>query len=374
MQNRLPFRLFAVALSLFLTAMPVHSEMTAKLSAEDAAKAIAPFVNDETVLVAHFDLRQLDLDDLAKRSVGLIDSLLKSGQFDNDSHQAILRELNRYIEKKLPILKEPLEKITKEIGVRDCYLVSQPDLEFDYQDSSVKIECYAVIPLAKNKQQSFRGCWNDFLTWLGMSEDVNCILEKDDCIIFILDSHVETLFTDFSNYLQSFEAKPVPKLAEVWKQHEHQFCKATLLLTPPIREMLLEHFSAEKTSLKESHAATFDAFLKAVVPSLQAVSFGFDLPNWKSDVVLQFVTDSEAKQARKAMEAFIESVIQNVKNEYDDESTKTLMNVYFEYARACAIRQLPKVEENRLKMTVGYEDDTMLRIATSILFFMIDAG
>lgn len=128
--KRVFFRLCAVSFVVFSVAVQCRAQDSKANDRERVAsyaglRAIAPFVNKDTIFAARFDLERVDYEAFRKTLDSTFDQLLKNLQFEEEGIQACKSEFGQVEETTIENLKNILDDFREDTGLSSIFFIMQ---------------------------------------------------------------------------------------------------------------------------------------------------------------------------------------------------------------------------------------------------------
>ncbi len=123
------------------------TDQSAPFQKVDCFDSITPFINKDTILVAHVNLGQFDFEKLAETLRVQLRANMKTNQFDKESTAVTEKEFNVMLERIIAMGKPAVNSFFKNTNLKDIFIVV-PDIK------QVKYSCI-ILPLDnKNEEQT----------------------------------------------------------------------------------------------------------------------------------------------------------------------------------------------------------------------------
>jgi hypothetical protein len=128
-----------VVLFLFFASLPVFGQET-----------FAPLITENTVLLAHLDLRKVELEQWEKQSLEGFERSLKALSFDENSLKATLGEYAKEMEKTVTLIRPHWKTITERFGIKEFAVV------VDMQLISAQVPAVFAFPNNNKTVEEFK--------------------------------------------------------------------------------------------------------------------------------------------------------------------------------------------------------------------------
>jgi hypothetical protein len=291
-------RLIALSLTLLL-AWPVAAQE--KAGSAKAARAVAPYLDEDVVAVVHIDLSRIDLD-------ALVDRLAKLGDFDKE-HIAKIKE-------------EGGEKLTalRGAGIREVFVVTRMD-GFPHGPWA-----FAVLPL---------------------SEDAN-----DKAVIKLVDRTLHTHSARIGGAIIAGEEETIRRIRDLKPTPHPELAKAFAA----VGGMAIQAVTVAPESLRRSLEETMPELppevgggsIKTVTRAVSWNAIGVNLtPEMSLKVVVQTKNAAAAEELAKLANSFLDAMAK-------DKGIKTV------FPDLAAVREMltPKVKGNQLTLSLKDQELT----------------
>lgn len=358
MQNRvLSFRrpllvvsaFFCATFLFFQNSSPVLLGQTATATTVENIEQSAPLLDEAGVVLVHLNLRKLDPQAEADRLTVNLDTWLPMIGFDTKSCRGILKEWKTLLPEKLPLLTEPLDRLTKQAGIQDIYWVGP--IRKEAKDS---LPFFAVPVKDKTDEQKaiVRSMARDILQWALSSEDEPVFFERGDMLILPVakqpamptEEDAETVREN----LESIKSISRSLLAEALRRHEGDLIRG--LFVPPQN---VDEILAKMADDEDLMAEPTKNFAETSVKNIRWISFGFDLAEPKARYFIQVRDEAAAKLWLTRLKDFTEYLSEKIEQKSNENELfqyfSSLMSVSF----AETARQLmPEQDDDCLRGTI----------------------
>ncbi len=317
-------------------------------SQKECFDMIAPFINKDTVLIAHVDLGQFNFDKLAEALKVQIRANMKFAQFDTKSAKATEKEFNIVLDRLISTGKPALNSFFKKTNLKNIFAVV-PDIK------QVQYSCI-ILPLSDKNEQQVKAI-DDLLTQL----DLPNIKFKENYILIPFDQDVidddELTLEDF--YSKTFKPAKNIQLEQSFLNHPNQ----TLYIA--LSAFNLAQFVKENNKTDMFEQAK-DLPIK-IIPALTIIKESFDnvvltlnLNTLGSSLEVGFSDQESATKMQKELvtirEELISFWIKELSTQMENENNPLLtylnaFNVFpfvQAYINGVLNTQMPQLEKNKI--------------------------
>lgn len=314
-----------------------------------STERIVPFLDDQGVAVIHLDLRKVDPENWIKSYTEILDEQLTQWGFDRKSCRGIMQEWNALLPKKLPLITEPFNRLTKEAAVLDLYFVI-PFKKTDGED----IWPFLVFPMkdkTEKQKQTLREIVRDLYQWSfsDVDEEPACEEFQDALIAPLTDEMpVREDAESVRQYLEAIKPIDALVLAEAWKGHADDLIRGVILPPNNLSERI-----AEIGEGGQWNAEPIKSFAEFFQNDLRWISFGFNSDELRFRNVIQLTNEAAAESFTERLQILIgeitKQIEQNTKEHEFFQFFSRLATTSFEEVTR---QVMPKQEGDQIVSTV----------------------